>query len=105
MKNYDMVFVVKSHLGEEVYKQIETDVQSWITGNEGEVLTFKAWGQRDLPETFNEYEQANYFHALFKGTATTLEQIKTKMSVDENYLRHLIVLESSIKAKKAEAGA
>ena len=105
MKAYDMLFVVKAHLGDEVYEQIEKDVQSWITGNEGDIQSFKSWGQRDLPETFNEHERANYFHVVFKGTGNTLEIVKEKMRVDENYLRHLIVLVDSIQESSVEKGA
>ena len=105
MKAYDMLFVVRPQLGEDVYQQIEKDVQSWITGNEGSVRSFKAWGLNDLPETFNEYEQAHFFHVVFEGTQKTLEEMKEKMRVDENYIRHLIVLLDSIQAEPVSEGA
>eukprot|EP01046_Picozoa_sp_COSAG06_P106614 COSAG06_NODE_52904_length_303_cov_0.740196_1_plen_46_part_10 len=43
-KEYELYFIVKTHLEKAVYEQIAKDVQAWIKAEKGEVLFFEEEG-------------------------------------------------------------
>ncbi len=98
MKGYDCLVIIKANLNEEERNKCLETFKGWITKTEGELLEFNYWGVQDMPETFKPARQAAYFHCQFNGTNKTLDTLKEKMSVDETFLRHMIVRIESVQA-------
>ncbi|MSR88480.1 MAG: 30S ribosomal protein S6 [Candidatus Margulisbacteria bacterium] len=96
-KAYDILVIIKAHLGDEKIEKLTTNFKKWITDNEGEIQLFEDQGVTDMPITFQPALQGHYLHCEFEGTNKTLDQLKEKMRVDESFLRHLIVNMDSIR--------
>lgn len=100
MKAYDILVILKAHMGDdETTKRID-QLKSWITENEGDIVHEDTMGLRDMPETFKPAQQGYYFNAEFNGTNKTLDTIKSKIAVSEDVLRYMIVTVDSIRSKK-----
>lgn len=104
MKGYEILYILKPHLGEEKYKEINEKVKSWITNNEGEILLFNEWGTKELAGNFANFSQGYYVQCQFNGTANTVREIRSQIKVSEDFVRDLLVTLDSIydKSKKKE---
>jgi ribosomal protein S6 len=99
-KAYDILVIIKAHIGDDKVEKLITNFKKWITSNEGEIVLFEDMGITDMPTTFTPARQGHYLHCEFLGTNKTLDELKSKMSVDENFLRDLIVTVDSIRSTK-----
>jgi len=100
MKGYDCLVIIKANLTEEDRDKSIESLKSWITKAEGEITEFNYWGIKDMPITFKPARQAAYIHCQFNGTRKTLDNLNSKISVDENFLRHMTVTLDSVKSAK-----
>ena len=98
-KEYEILFIMKPHLGEEVYTETIAAFQSWITGTEGEIVSLKTLGIRELATIFEKMNQGYYVQCHFKGTPATLTEIQNRIKVNEVIFRQLIVTIDSIVEK------
>lgn len=99
-KAYDILVIIKAHIGDEKVEKLITNFKGWITKNEGEIVVFEDMGITDMPHTFTPATQGQYLHCEFLGTNKTLDELRSKMAVDENFLRDLIVTVDSIRSSK-----
>ena len=104
MKEYEIILILKSNLGEPKYNEYMEKFQKWVTQDKGQILNIKPWGIRNLPETFKKFTQGYYIECQFTANSLILEKIRKNIKVDENILRDLIVTLDSVqeKAKKKE---
>jgi len=100
MKAYDILFILKSNLGEDTYKTLIGDFQGWVTQDKGKILLSDHIGERDLPITFKKHRKGNYVHIQFEGTPKDIDTMKQKVKVDERFIRYLLVTLDSVKAKE-----
>ena len=97
MKEYEVVFIAKPSLGEDVYKTIAEQFQAVIEKEKGEILSFSLVGIKELAQIMNKkYSQGHYFACQFKATPKVLEVIQQYFSVTEDIFRHLVVTLESI---------
>jgi small subunit ribosomal protein S6 len=99
MREYDILFIMKPHLAEDVYSSIVESFEKWITDNEGEIDLLNAAGIKDLASTLSGFDQGYYVHCQFKGTNKTIDEINKRMKVNETIFRHLLVTLDSIQQK------
>ena len=99
MREYEILLMLKPHLGEEDTKKILDKFQGWIKKNEGEILVFNPLGVRDLYYEIKKMKQAFYLQCQFKGANKTLEILNAQLRVNENVLRYMIVTMDSIRPK------
>ena len=97
---YDILVIVKAHLSEDKLEKLITNFKKWITSAEGEINKFEDMGLTDMPITFEPARQGHFLHCEFAGTNATLENLRSKMKVDENFIRDLIVTIDSIRDTK-----
>jgi len=101
MTGYEVMFVVKSGLGEDAYRAMVESTQNWITKNDGKVLSIELLGERDIPTAFNKkHTKGVFIQCQFEGNNKTLENLRHQFQVNENILRHMIVLLSRITAEE-----
>ncbi len=100
MRDYDILFILKPHLGDDTYKELVDQFQNWINKHQGNVHFVTPQGVRDLPATFKKYTSGYFVHAQFQATPKTLTEVKQRMKVNENFVRYLIVDLKSITPRK-----
>ncbi len=93
---YEILFIMKPHLGEEIYTETITTFQSWITSTGGEIVSLKPLGTRELATIFNKFSQGYYVQCHFKGNNATLDEIQNRVRVSEIIFRQLVVTIDSI---------
>jgi len=107
MKAYDCLVIIKANLNDDEREKCLESFKGWITKTGGELLEFNYWGVQDMPETFKPARKAAYFHCQFNGNNKTLDTIKERTSVDESFLRYMVVKLESVKdislSEKAKA--
>ena len=99
-KAYDILVIIKAHIGDDKVEKLVTNFKKWITSTEGEIVLFEDMGVTDMPITFKPARQGHYLHCEFIGNNKTLDELRSKMAVDENFLRDLIVTVDSIRSKE-----
>jgi|TARA_B100000586_G_C20104663_1_gene426698 small subunit ribosomal protein S6 len=97
-KEYEILYIIKPHLGDEKTKIINDNLQSWITSSGGEVTLFKDLGLRDLGTEFNKNKQGYYSLCQFKGNEKVLTELNEKLGVTEDIIRYLNVKLEDVEA-------
>jgi small subunit ribosomal protein S6 len=101
MIGYEILFIIKPHLSDEIYEKTVQTFEEILKQNEGEVLLLEKIGLKPLASKLeNKYTKGYYVQCQFKGTNKTLTSIKRKLAVNENVFRHLIVKLDSIISSK-----
>ncbi|MGE4170479.1 MAG: 30S ribosomal protein S6 [Candidatus Margulisiibacteriota bacterium] len=100
MKEYEILFIVKPHLGDDQYQDLSDKFVSWVKDNGGDIIFIKPMGLRELGPTFGRHLQGYYIQSHFKATPKTLTEIKNRFAVTETVIRHLIVTLDSIQSSK-----
>ena len=104
MRYYDVLFIVKANLGEEKYTEIVKKFESWVSQNDGRILSVTPQGQRQLPVTFKNHSQGYFIEAQFGGTNATLAEVTRQFQLNESIIRHLILrLEEILPKDKIDA--
>ena len=96
MKDYDVLFIVKPHLGDDKYTAIAETFKTLVTKNGGEIVQIKAWGTRDLPASFDKIRQGYYIQSEIKAVNKTLAELKHWFSVTEDIIREMVVTLESV---------
>lgn len=99
-KSYEILFIIKPNLAEDVTEEILKSFQGWVTNNEGEILLFKPWGLKELATVFDKMTHGYYVQCQFKGTNKTLTEIKNRFAVSETVFRNLVVTLDSVQSDK-----
>lgn len=93
MRDYEVVYILKSSLGTE---EIEGRVRSYhdkLLSHEGsEVAAVEHWGKRQLAYPIDGHENGYYVVAQFTADPAALPEYERFLKLDDDLLRHLIVL-------------
>lgn len=103
MRAYDCIIIIKPNLGEEATQALIENIKGWVTNNEGEIISSKAIGNRELAYPINKMTHGYYFHMHFLGNNAVLEEIRSRIMVSEDIVRDLIVRLDSIMTKSEVA--
>jgi len=101
-RGYELLYIIKPKLGDEVNKKVVENVQKWIVDNGGEVTLHKEIGTRDLSTHFEDFTQGYYVQVQFNATNDTLDELNQKLRVDEQILRYLNVTLESVTPEVVE---
>ena len=95
-KEYEILYIIKPNVGDNVVQEINANVQSWITNTGGEIIVFKEIGMRDLGTEFSKNKQGFYALCQFRGDNAVLDELNQRMRVTDGILRYInIKLDSS----------
>lgn len=93
MRDYEVVYVLKSSLSAE---EIEGKLGSYherLLQNEGsEIAAVEHWGKRQLAYPVGGQESGYYVVAQFRAEPAALPEYERLLKLDDDLLRHLIVL-------------
>lgn len=60
MREYELVFIVRSDLDENAFSEVLNRVQSWITDAGGQVSKVDLWGKRKLAYPIRKQTEGQY---------------------------------------------
>ncbi len=95
MTKYEIMFIVKATLEENVIQNITKDVQKLISDNKGKVVDFKEMGRKKLAYPINKEVSGFYYLMNVEATKETISEFDRKLRINENVIRHLILNKES----------
>lgn len=91
MKNYEVMFIVKSTNESDTIKKTADAMQKVVTDNKGKVVEFNDLGEKKLAYTINKEVSGYYYVMKIEATKEAIKELDRKASINENILRHLII--------------
>ncbi|KAF1085922.1 30S ribosomal protein S6 [Sporotomaculum syntrophicum] len=93
MRQYELVFIVRTDLDEETTDALITKVRGIAEINGAEVTKLEKWGKRRLAYEIKNSREGFYVIMNFKGEAAVAAELDRILKITENILRHMIVRE------------
>ena len=93
MRDYEIVYIFDSTLDRSVIDQKLERFNSLVTGNGGgEVVAVEHWGKRQLAYPIRKHDNGYYVVVQFRTGPDSLPEFERAIKLDEEVLRHLVVL-------------
>lgn len=92
MRSYEMMFILKPDLSEEVVAETKEKLQTIIADFGGEFTNqADGWGKKRLAYSIQDYLEGVYYLWFFKGTADTVQELDRVIKLSDKFLRHMII--------------
>lgn len=92
IKQYEVLFMVKPDLGENVDKTLFSHINDAITKNSGTISSSGLWSERrKLYFTVKKCREAIYYLVEFAMDSLLLGKIKSQYRLNEDILRFMII--------------
>lgn len=91
MRNYELVYVVKPNSDEEVREAILNKVKE-VVATDGEIVKVDTWGTKKLAYPIAKFTEGFYVLVNFKSAVDVPKKIDRNLKINENVIRHMIVV-------------
>jgi|TARA_X000000368_G_C22573616_1_gene511890 small subunit ribosomal protein S6 len=91
MPFYENTIVVRQDLPDKEVKNLKDKYNKIINNSSGKVIKIEEWGLINLAKRISNYKKAFFIHYKFEGNKKTLNDIESKIKVDNSIIRHLTV--------------
>ena len=93
MRDYEIVYIFDSALDRSIIDQKLEKFNGLVAGNSGgEIVAVEHWGKRQLAYPIRKHDNGYYVVVQFRTTADHLVEFERAIKLDEQVLRHLVVL-------------
>jgi small subunit ribosomal protein S6 len=93
VQKYELIFILKAEAGEgEMKKRVER-VKEILSEHGGEITQDNHWGVRRLAYEINHENRGDYMFLRFKSEGTANNELDRFLRLDDQVLRHLIVVD------------
>ncbi|MGD2152838.1 MAG: 30S ribosomal protein S6 [Gemmatimonadales bacterium] len=93
MRDYEIVYIFDSVLDRSDIDQKLERFNQLATGNGGgEIVAVEHWGKRQLAYPIKKHDNGYYVVVQFRTDPTNLPEFERAIKLDEQVLRHLVVL-------------
>lgn len=92
MRDYEAVYIFRSSAEEDVESKLER-FHGIVSGDGGDLAAVEHWGKRHLSYPIQNESTGYYVVAQFKCEPSAVEELERVLRMDEELLRHLIVLQ------------
>ena len=90
MKNYEIMFIVRSDIDEKLVNETSKSFEDLLKNFKSKV-TVKEMGQKKFAYEINKQKSGFYFLFTVEASVEAINEFARKAEIDENVLRHLIV--------------
>ena len=91
MKNYEIMFIVKTTIGEDEVKATSKKFQDILTSEKAKIVDFNEMGQRELAYEIKDCKTGFYFVITCEASDKAVKEFDRLAAIDSNILRHLII--------------
>ncbi len=91
MKKYEMMFIVKSTVEENVASATVENIKNIVTSMKGEITKFDDLGNKKLAYPIKKEVTGSYYVMYFNANNEIISELDRKSRIDETILRHLII--------------
>ena len=89
---YELTFIMGEKVHLEEGKAKSTELQDFITANEGEVTKEELWGRRELAYPIKRNRTGFYVTLWFTSATSLVRKVEEQIRFDESIIRSLITL-------------
>ncbi len=90
MKNYEIMTIYKSNLGDQAAKDLSTKVQEAVTVLGGTISKANFWGKRKFAYELDKEKEGYYDVVNFELDPASMAKLKTKLKLLDGLVRYLI---------------
>jgi len=91
VRQYELVFILKTNLDEEATEAVIDKVKGIIENNGAEVTKLDKWGKRRLAYEIKHTREGYYVIINFKGEPAVAGELDRILKITDEVLRHIIV--------------
>lgn len=91
MTFYELVIIIQQNITSNDIDNIAEDLSKLIEDNDGEVIKTEYWGLRQMQYTIKNNKEGHYYFFGIKVDNDLLQEIKRKISLNENIIRHGVI--------------
>ena len=91
MKNDELIYVVKPNADEEAREAVMNKVKE-VVATAGEVVNVDVWGTKKLAYPIAKFNEGHYVLVNFKSAVDVPKEIDRNLKINENVIRHMIVV-------------
>lgn len=92
MRKYETFFIVDPELPDETNSVLDNKIQSIVTSNGGEVMTYVPWGKRKLAYAIGRRTRGLYVLMEYAGGPQLVAELERNLRIDERILKFITVL-------------
>ena len=91
MKNYEIMYIVKTTISEEEIKEVVKGLEDSLVANGAKIVESTDMGQRDLAYEINHLKTGHYFLCLVESNDDkATKEFDRLCRINPNVIRHLI---------------
>ncbi len=104
MRDYEVVYIFDSALARSIIDQKLEHFNGFVAGDGGgEIVAVEHWGKRQLAYPIQKHDNGYYVVVQFRTEAASLPEYERAIKLDEQVLRHLVVLsEGELPTRRSE---
>lgn len=92
MRTYELMFVIKPDLAEEVIAETKERLHKIIDEFGGEFINeADGWGKKRLAYGIEDYTEGFYSLWYFNGKPETVQELDRVIKLSDKFLRHIII--------------
>jgi small subunit ribosomal protein S6 len=92
MRTYEIMFILKPDLSEEVIAETKERLQKIIADFGGQFIDeVDGWGKKRLAYSIQDYLEGIYCLWNFQGQSETVQELDRVIKLSDKFLRHIIV--------------
>ncbi len=104
MRKFETFFIVDPDLPDDINAAVDSKVQSIVSANGGEVLSYNPWGKRKLAYPIRKRTRGLYVLMEYSGGPELIAELERNMRIDERILKFITIkLEQRFDAEKEKA--
>jgi small subunit ribosomal protein S6 len=92
-KKYELIFILRADQPEAEMEARVQRVKDILAGHEGEVTQENLWGVRRLAYEIDDETKGNYMFLKFRSQGTAVADLDKFLRLDDQVLRHLVVVD------------
>jgi small subunit ribosomal protein S6 len=90
MRKYELMYIIRTDLEQDVVDATMAKVQGIITNGGGEITHHEVWGKRRLAYEIKKYRDGIYVLVKFNATPEVVAELDRVIRITDEVLRHLI---------------
>ena len=91
MRDYELTYIIKPDVDATNVHAIIERINGFITAEGGSITKLDQWGIRRLSYPINKYREGQYVFILTKLDAAAVIKIESRLRIQEDLLRYLMV--------------
>ncbi len=92
MRKYETFFIIDPDLPDETNAVVDNKIESIITSNGGEVLSYVPWGKRKLAYAIRKRTRGLYVLMEYAGGPGLVAELERNLRIDERILKFITVM-------------